>query len=210
MKLSMLQRMSVLCDDHFVVNDRPRIHEDDLEIEQDEEHRHQVELHAEARLRLHLAEHAALVGGIFDRVRRPALPRSTLTSRAETAKPIATTMWRSRGRYSRIMESRKPPTNGRSARLLCGGGCPGDGGGPWRCAAAAAAAGIWPFCGAIAAASAAGRPLYFLPVFLYRAARDKILQFLVGAQAKHFFAAAGRISRAQIFVHDVEELFELE
>ena len=32
-------------------------------------------------------------------------------------------------------------------------------------AAAAAAAGICPFCGAIAAASAAGRPLYFFPVF---------------------------------------------
>ena len=64
-KLSMLQRIILLCDDRLLVNDRPRIHEDDLEIEEDEEHRDQVELHAEARLRFALRHHAAFVGGVF-------------------------------------------------------------------------------------------------------------------------------------------------
>ena len=47
--------------------------------------------------------------------------------------------------------------------------------------------------------------LYFLSVFPHRSTSDKILQFLMRAQTQHLFAAAGRIPRAEIFVHDIEE-----
>src|SRR5229473_3968314 len=53
--------------DRFFVNDRPRIHEHDLEVEEDEEHGHEIKLHAKARLSLPLWNHAALVGGVFRR-----------------------------------------------------------------------------------------------------------------------------------------------
>ncbi len=45
-----------------LVNDRPRIHEDHLDVEQDEQHGHEVELHGEAR--------AALADGVACRIRR--------------------------------------------------------------------------------------------------------------------------------------------
>jgi len=65
------------------------------------------------------------------------------------------------GGYDQPYGGPQPPMGGGS---LLGGG--GGGGGSFLGTAAAAAAGICPFCGAIAAARAAGRPLYFLPVFL--------------------------------------------
>src|SRR5207244_8092058 len=42
---------------------RPRIDEDDLDVEDDEDHRHQVEAHREALGRLTVGDDAALVGG---------------------------------------------------------------------------------------------------------------------------------------------------
>jgi hypothetical protein len=54
------------------------------------------------------------------------------------------------------------------------------------------------------------KALIFFAILFHRTPRDKVLQFLVGPETEHFLAAAGRITRAQIFVHDVEELFELE
>src|SRR5438876_588552 len=47
------------------VNDRPRIHKHDLEIEQDEEHCHNIELNAEPRLRFALRNHPAFIRGVF-------------------------------------------------------------------------------------------------------------------------------------------------
>ena len=54
------------------------------------------------------------------------------------------------------------------------------------------------------------KPFVFLAILSHRATGHKILQLLIRSQAKHLLAAAGRISRAQIFVHDIEELLELE
>jgi hypothetical protein len=51
--------------DHRFEIDGPRIEEDDLDIEKDEEHRHEVKLHRESRLGFSLRDHAALVGHIF-------------------------------------------------------------------------------------------------------------------------------------------------
>src|SRR6267154_476339 len=51
--------------DRIAVNDRPRIHKHDLEVEQDEEHRHNIELNAEARLRFALRNHPAFIRGVF-------------------------------------------------------------------------------------------------------------------------------------------------
>src|SRR4030095_5073464 len=52
--------------------------------------------------------------------------------------------------------------------------------------------------------------LVFLAVLLDRAARDEVLQFLVGSQAEHFLATAGGVASPKILVHDVEKLFKLE
>src|SRR5437879_9261809 len=59
--------------DRFLVNDRPRIHEHDLEVEEDEQHRNEIELHAKARLNLALRNHPALVSGVFRRRPAPGL-----------------------------------------------------------------------------------------------------------------------------------------
>src|SRR5438477_2708231 len=56
--------------DRLTINDRPRIHEDDLEIEQDKEHRHEVKLHAEPRRSFPLWNHAAFIRHVF----RPGAP----------------------------------------------------------------------------------------------------------------------------------------
>src|SRR5437870_880812 len=53
--------------DGIAIHNRPRIHEHDLDIEQDKKHRHHVKLHAEARLAFTLGDHAAFVCGIFGR-----------------------------------------------------------------------------------------------------------------------------------------------
>ena len=47
-------------------------------------------------------------------------------------------------------------------------------------------------------------------ILLDRSARDQILQFLVSAQPQHLLATAGRVSCPEIFVDDIEKLFELE
>src|SRR5436190_22423877 len=52
--------------DHVAINHRPRVHEHDLEIEKNEEHRDQVKLYAESRLGFTDRYHPAFVGGIFD------------------------------------------------------------------------------------------------------------------------------------------------
>src|SRR5207237_1250827 len=51
--------------DRVPVNDRPRIHKHDLEIEQDEEHCHNIELNAEPRLPFALRNHPAFIRGVF-------------------------------------------------------------------------------------------------------------------------------------------------
>ena len=55
-----------------------------------------------------------------------------------------------------------------------------------------------------------GQALVFLAGLLHRATGDQILKFFIGAQTQHFLAAAGGITGTQIFVHDIEELLELE
>src|SRR4029077_9247955 len=51
--------------DRVPVNDRPGIHKHDLEVEQDEEHCHDIELDAEPRLRSALRNHPAFICGVF-------------------------------------------------------------------------------------------------------------------------------------------------
>lgn len=46
-------------------DNRPWIHEDDLDIEEDEQHRDEVKLHTESRLRAGFGKHAAFVGEVF-------------------------------------------------------------------------------------------------------------------------------------------------
>jgi hypothetical protein len=51
--------------DGVAVHDCPRVHEHDLDVEQDKKHRHHVKLHAEARLAFTLRDHAAFVRRIL-------------------------------------------------------------------------------------------------------------------------------------------------
>src|SRR4029434_2180595 len=52
--------------DHVAINYRPRVHEHDLEIEKNEEHRDQIKPYAESRLRFTDRYHPAFIGRIFD------------------------------------------------------------------------------------------------------------------------------------------------
>src|SRR6516164_2204903 len=54
--------------DVIPIRDGPRIHEDDLDIEEDEQHRDQVEFHAKARLRFSHRQHPAFIGRILNGV----------------------------------------------------------------------------------------------------------------------------------------------
>src|SRR5207245_1654055 len=53
--------------DHVAINHRPRVHEHDFEIEKNEQHRDQIKLYAESRLRFTHRYHPAFIGRIFDR-----------------------------------------------------------------------------------------------------------------------------------------------
>jgi len=77
-------------------------------------------------------------------------------------------------------------------------------------AAAAAAAEICPFCGAIAWASAEGRPLYFLPVLRTAPGPPGSEVFRKHGGAAFPRHTAGRIPGPQVFMHDIKELLELE
>ena len=55
--------------------DRPGIHEDNLDVEKDEQHRHKVKLDAEARLGARLRHGAAFISVSLIGVRTPARPR---------------------------------------------------------------------------------------------------------------------------------------
>src|SRR2546421_6174099 len=52
--------------DHVAINHCPRVHEHDFQVEKNEEHRNQIKLHAESRLRFTDRHHSAFVGRIFD------------------------------------------------------------------------------------------------------------------------------------------------
>ena len=65
MKLSMLQKMTLLC---LIASRYTTAHgyiEHDLNVEQDKKHRHDIKLHAEAWLAFTLGDHAAFVRGIL-------------------------------------------------------------------------------------------------------------------------------------------------
>ena len=94
MKLSILQKITLLCLIESPVHDCPRIHEHDLEVEQNKKHRHHVKLHAEARLVLPWGIMPHSYGVSLAGVRFPLLPTSTLTTNAEAAKRMATRICR--------------------------------------------------------------------------------------------------------------------
>jgi len=57
---------------HLAVNDSPREHKNDFDIEKDEEHSDEIKLHAEAGVGLANGEHAAFVGDILGPGANPA------------------------------------------------------------------------------------------------------------------------------------------
>ena len=67
-----------------------------------------------------------------------------------------------------------------------------------------------PFGGSKCLGQGRRQPLVFLSGLFHHPARDQVLEFLVGAQAQHFLATAGRIPGPQILMENLEELLELE
>src|SRR5438270_8454950 len=55
-----------------------------------------------------------------------------------------------------------------------------------------------------------GQSFVLLAALLYRAACNQILKFFIRTQPKHFLSATRGVAGTEIFVHDVEELLELE
>src|SRR5438270_2209226 len=55
-----------------------------------------------------------------------------------------------------------------------------------------------------------GQSFVLLAALLYRAACNQILKFFIRTQPKHFLSATCGVAGTEIFVHDVEELLELE
>jgi hypothetical protein len=53
-------------------------------------------------------------------------------------------------------------------------------------------------------------PLYFFASFFTMPRATRFLELFVSTQAEHFFTATGRIAGAQIRVHHIEQLLELE
>src|SRR4051794_2473526 len=52
--------------EHLLVNDSPWVEENNLNIEEDEEHRHEIKFHGEPGVAFADGEHAAFIGGVFD------------------------------------------------------------------------------------------------------------------------------------------------
>src|SRR4029450_413186 len=178
--------------DRVFVNSRPGIHENDLEVEKDEEHRHEIELHAEPRMAFALRHHTAFVSGIFGSCALSACSNQNTDQQCRAGKEYC---------YNNLQENRQifaqhpevPDEDksgfarislsyaGEMAILL--GDCRGQ---------------------------SRRQALVFLAVLLDRAASDEVLQFLVGSQAEHFLATAGGVPGPKILVHDVEQLLKLE
>lgn len=55
-----------------------------------------------------------------------------------------------------------------------------------------------------------GEAFIFLAGLFYHPASDQILELFVSAQAEHFFATAGGISRTQVLVQDLKKLLKLK
>jgi hypothetical protein len=128
------------------INDRPRVHEHDFQIEEDEEHGHEIKPYAEPRLSAALRHHAAFIRAVF----RPG-PFAGFSQRdAHEQSGDGKTC-----RHDYLQENRQ--VFSQHSRLP-------EIGAPLVDYLTLAAR--WPFCGAIACASAEGRPLYFLPFFL--------------------------------------------
>ena len=73
--------------DHAAINHRPRVHEYDLEVEQNEEHRDQVKLYAESRLRFADRYHPAFIRRIFDRIATAGLTQKHADNQSRAGEP---------------------------------------------------------------------------------------------------------------------------
>src|ERR1035437_450616 len=80
-----LQADAALTDrfDQIAKNRGPSEKENDFDVEQDEQHRDQVKLHTETRVRLGQRWHAALVRAVFDRVVRAFLAQKRWQGNAD-------------------------------------------------------------------------------------------------------------------------------
>src|SRR4029450_2106439 len=134
--------------DRVFVNYRPGIHENDLEVEKDEEHRHEIELHAKPRMAFALRHHTAFVSGVFSSCALSACSNQNTDQQCRAGKEYC---------YNNLQENRQIfAQHLESLAVLT----------PVPLGSAYLTPARWPFCWAIAAAKAEGKPLYFLPFFL--------------------------------------------
>src|SRR3954469_23728796 len=118
-------------------------------------------------------------------VLRPVFPSSALTSSADTANPIATTICRRTGRYSRII---------RGPREEC-----------WLLYRDQARTRNVSVLRSDRFSQRRRKALVFFAILFHRTACDQVLQFFVSPQAEHFLASAGSVSRAEILVHNIKQ-----
>src|ERR1700730_18920446 len=97
-------------------------------------------------------------------VRRPVLPRSVLTTNADTANPTATISWRRIGRYSRSIRCSPGSYTLFYANQMA-------------------------VLSRDRLGQGRGKPLVFLAVLLYRPSRHQVLQFLIRTQPQHLLAS---------------------
>src|SRR6266446_10885163 len=96
-----------------------------------------------------------------------------------------------------------------SVDLLQDSGCPGDGGGSGT-GGRGGRGGNLSVLRSDRCRKSGREPFVFLAILSHSATGHEILELFISSQAKHLLPAAGRISRAQIFVHNIEELLEFE
>src|SRR5436305_6483111 len=173
--------------DRVAVHDCPRVHEHNLNVEQDKKHRHDIKLHAEARLAFTLGDHAAFIRDILGgRTFSAFAYQHTDNQRGSGEEDSYEDLQENRQIFAwhpEFPRFRSVPLFYASKMAILLGNCVGQ---------------------------SRRQPLVFLAVLLDRSARHEILQFLIGSQAQHFLATAGSVPGPKILVHDVEQLLKFE
>ena len=70
-----------------LIHDGPGVEEDDFDVEKHEQHRHDVEFHAEPRLGIPDGQHAALIGAVFDHIPFGGLPEQSRGDEGDDREP---------------------------------------------------------------------------------------------------------------------------
>ena len=170
--------------DEVAIDDRPGIHENDLDIEEDEEHRDEVKLDTEAGLGVAGGGDSAFVSGVFGGVCFGGFAEENAGDESGGGEADGDDDLEKDGKVFAHREAEE-----------LGGGWSGGGA----------------FWGkGFEGGENFGDALIFFFDFFDHAAADEILQFFVGAEAEHFFATAGGVAGFEFSVNQFKEILEFE